>query len=245
MKFSKPLLDGIFVKRYKRFFADVLLNGELVTAHVPNSGSMQGCKDPDSPCRITYDDNPKRKLQYTLEMIQTPTSWVGVNTQTPNKIVKEAIEEQLLPHWGEFPFFKPEAKINDKSRLDFVLSDQEILDFNKIDLRQTKQRLHFIEVKNVTLAEGSQALFPDAVTERGQKHLQDLMELIDLGFSAELVFTIQRTDTTSFRAAHEIDPQYAILLKMAQDHGVRITPLVCHISSSEISLTDQILPLEI
>jgi sugar fermentation stimulation protein A len=178
-------------------------------------------------------------------MIQTPTSWVGVNTQIPNKIVREAVEAKLLPHWKNYDYYQAEAKINEKSRLDFVLSDREIYDFKTINLKTSKEKFHFVEVKNVSLVEDGIAMFPDAVTERGQKHLEELMKLIDMGHTAEILFTIQRTDATVFRAAHEIDPDYAKLLKKAKDHCVLITPLQCKLSSQEICLTPEVLPLDI
>lgn len=245
MKFTKPILEGTFIKRYKRFFADIQIGKETVVAHVANSGSMKGCNTPDSPCLVSHDNNPERKLKYTLEMIKTPTSWVGVNTQVPNKIVREGIENKILPHWKDFDYYQPEAKINPKSRLDFVLSDREIYDFKTIDLKTTKQKFHFVEVKNVSLAEDGVAMFPDAVTERGQKHLEDLMDLIDMGHTAEIVFTIQRTDAKTFRAAHEIDPEYSKLLQKANKHGVRISPVLCKLSAQEIVMTSELLKLDI
>jgi sugar fermentation stimulation protein A len=245
MKFTKPIIEGTFIKRYKRFFADVQIGKETVVAHVANSGSMKSCNIPGSPCLVSYDSNPERKLKYTLEMIKTPTSWVGVNTQVPNKIVREGIENKILTHWKKYDFFQAEAKINSKSRLDFVLSDREIYDFKTIDLKTTKQKFHFIEVKNVSLVENTTAMFPDAVTERGQKHLEDLMDLINMDHTTEIVFTVQRTDAKTFRAAHEIDPEYAKLLQKAHKHGVRITPLKCKLSAQEIVLTPDVLDLEI
>ncbi len=245
MQFTKPILEGTFLQRYKRFFADVKIGQETVVAHVANSGSMKGCNTPNSPCLVSFDDNPERKLKYTLEMIKTPTSWVGVNTQVPNKIVREAIEAKLLPHWKNYDYYQAEAKINEKSRLDFVLSDREIYDFKTINLKTSKEKFHFVEVKNVSLVEDGIAMFPDAVTERGQKHLEELMKLIDMGHTAEILFTIQRTDAKLFRAAHEIDPDYSKLLKQAKDHGVLVTPLKCQLSAKEIVLTPEVLPLEI
>src|SRR5690606_24305496 len=151
MKFSKPILEGIFLKRYKRFFADIVINGETVVAHVPNSGSMRGCNAPDLPCLVSFDDNPKRKLQYTLEMIKTPTSWVGVNTQVPNKIVKLGLERGTFKELASYKNITCEAKINDKSRLDFALSQNLDVDFKKTDLKNGNDKFHFIEVKNVSL----------------------------------------------------------------------------------------------
>jgi sugar fermentation stimulation protein A len=173
-------------------------------------------------------------------MIKTPTSWVGVNTQVPNKIVKEALEDWLYP---EYELMIPEAKINEKSRLDFALSKEINVDFKKVDLKKGKSKFHFIEVKNVSLVEDGVAKFPDAVTERGQKHLEELMQLIAWGHSTEILFTIQRTDAKSFSAAHEIDPKYAKLLKEASDQGVQISPYLVDLSPTEIKLSHEKLPL--
>lgn len=244
MKFTKPILEGTFLKRYKRFFADVELNGETVVAHVANSGSMRGCNMPDMPCLVSVNDDPARKLKYTLEMVKTPTSWVGVNTQIPNKIVKEALEQNLFKELSDYKKIQPEAKINDKSRLDFALSKNPDVEFKKVDLKKGSDKFHFIEVKNVSLVEDKVAKFPDSVTERGQKHLQDLMELIDHGHTCEILFTIQRTDGKIFAPASDIDPDYAEILKKASDHGVIISPYLCDLSPEGIALTTKKLKLE-
>lgn len=243
MKFTKPILEGTFLKRYKRFFADVELDGETVIAHVANSGSMRGCNIPGMPCLISFDDNPARKLKYTLEMVKAPGSWIGVNTQIPNKIVKEALENKLFENLKDFIHIHPEAKINDKSRLDFALSVNPEIEFKKVDLKSGKDKFHFIEVKNVSLAEDNISKFPDSVTERGQKHLKDLMQLMDWGHTCEILYTIQRTDGKVFSPASEIDPKYAELLKQADSHGVIISPYLCDLSAEGISLTNKKLSL--
>jgi sugar fermentation stimulation protein A len=245
MKFTKPIVEGIFLKRYKRFFADVRLNGEVVVAHVANSGSMRGCNIPDMPCLLSIDDNPARKLKYTLEMVKAPGSWVGVNTQIPNKIVKEALENKIFKNLKDYIHIHPEAKINDKSRLDFALSKNSDVEFKKVDLNKGTDKFHFIEVKNVSLVEDKFAKFPDAVTERGQKHLNDLMQLIEWGHTCEILYTIQRTDGKIFSPASDIDPKYAEILKQASRHGVIISPYLCDLSQSGISLTNEMLPLHL
>lgn len=245
MKFTKPILEGTFLKRYKRFFADVQLNGETVVAHVANSGSMRGCNMPDMPCLISFDDNPARKLKYTLEMVKTPDSWVGVNTQIPNKIVKEALENKIFENLKGYKQIHPEAKINDKSRLDFALSTDPEVEFKKVNLKKGKDKFHFIEVKNVSLVEDKFAKFPDSVTERGQKHLNDLMQLMDWGHTCEILYTIQRTDGKIFSPAVDIDPKYAEILKQANTHGVVISPYLCDLSPAGISLTNKTLPLHL
>lgn len=232
MKFHAPLLEGKFIKRYKRFFADFEREGQVLTAHCANTGSMKSCNDPGSPCRVSEATDPERKLRFTLEMIQAADgAWVGVNTSIPNKIVKEALEAKLFPHWEMFDVIKPEFKLNKETRLDFCLT------------QSSSGKQHFIEVKNVTLAEGKTAMFPDAVTERGQKHLRELIELVSKGHSCEILFTVQRDDCDFFSAAAKIDPEYARLLSEAITAGVRVTPVVVHLTQNEVYLTKTILPL--
>lgn len=231
MIFATSLLEGKLVKRYKRFFADIEHQGQIITAHVPNTGSMKGCNEPGSPCLFSSNDNPNRKLKYTLEMVQSNGTWVGVNTSHPNHLVKEAYDQKVIPEWAIFDQCKPEIKINAETRLDMLLSQS-----------QTGKK-HYIEVKNVTMAENKIAMFPDAVTERGQKHLVELMSLIDQGNTVELVFVIQRQDCEGFRAAHEIDPEYAELLKKAQKKGLIVSPFVVAMSPLEIKITGKKLRL--
>lgn len=231
MKFHSKLQNGTFLKRYKRFFADIEWNGRIITAHVPNTGSLKGCNEPGSPCLFSVSDDPARKLKYTLEMIRAKGgSWVGVNTSSPNKIVREALEARLLPHWRDFVSVKAEAKLDARTRFDFEALGA--------DGKKT-----YIEVKNVTLAEGTTAMFPDAVTERGQKHLRELTRLASEGHGAELVFTVQRDDVTTFAPADGIDRVYGELLREARAQGVRLTALAVSLSEEEVRLTDRGLTL--
>lgn len=233
MKFANRLEQGIFLKRYKRFFADVEWQGQTIVAHVPNTGSMKGCNVSGSPCRFSVSDDPNRKLKYTLEMIQAPTgAWVGVNTATPNKIVREALEAKLFPHWADAVSVKSEHKITKETRFDFLLT-------------MPNDRQHFVEVKNVSLVEDGVAMFPDSVTERGQKHLRELIRLVGEGHSAELVFTVQRNDAKSFAPADHIDEDYGVLLREAVKAGVKITPVVIDLSDGEISVSKNLLKFEI
>lgn len=241
MKFDTPLLEGKFLKRYKRFFADIELDGKTVTAHVANTGSMKGCNEPGIMCRVTYVDDPKRKLKYTLQMLKAPKSWVGVNTQIPNKIVWEAWEQKSVPHWSKYIGGQAELKINDKSRIDLALwQDPELSEKKKVQTKDIKNhKLHFVEVKNVTLGKDGVALFPDAVTTRGQKHLEELMNLIDEGHTAELILTVQRTDCDTFKPADDIDPDYGVLLRKAHKKGVRISAYQCTLTKKEIRLNTE------
>lgn len=245
MQFQDPLLEGKLLKRYKRFFADVELNGEVVIAHVPNTGSMKGCSEPGSPCWVSPASNPERKLKYTLEMVKAPTSWVGVNTGHPNHLVKELWESKNLGHWREFDAGQLEVKISKETRLDMALwknSENRALKNGK--LVSIEAPLHFIEVKNVSLCENDVALFPDAVTARGQKHLREMMELMNQGHTCEIVFVIQRQDCRFFSPADAIDPEYGKILREAHKKGLRITPLTCTMSRSSLLLESSPLPLQ-
>lgn len=243
MKYSRPLDEGVFLKRYKRFFADIEWKGETLIAHVPNTGSMKSVNNPGALCLFSHSDNPERKLKQTLEMIKAPTgAWVGVNTATPNTVVRETLVSvvgktggkvpQTWAHWEEFDEVKPEFKISAETRLDFAL------------LKKGTDKKHFIEVKNVTMAEGKQAMFPDAETTRGQKHLQELMNLMNEGHTAEILFTIQRSDCSEFVPADQIDPEYGKLLREAAKKGLKISPFVVDLSPVEAVLSDRLLPVK-
>lgn len=240
MKFSQKLLEGIFLKRYKRFFADVEFNGQVVVAHVPNTGSLKGVNNSGQACLFSETDNPERKLKYTLQMIKSPLGfWVGVNTAIPNAIVREKLEQMVAhkkelgvyAHWSDFDQVAPEFKISAETRLDFALK------------KKGTDKMHFIEVKNVTLEEDGVAKFPDAVTERGQKHIREMMVLMDQGHTAELVFTVQRNDCVSFAPADDIDPEYGRLLREAYQKGLKVTPVVVDLSPEVVELSERTLSL--
>ncbi len=237
MKFHPPLERGTFQKRYKRFFVDIDHNGETLTAHCPNTGSLLGLKDPGLNCLFSTSNDPNRKLKQTLQMVESGQSWVGVNTGLPNKLVVELFENDPLDHWKGFDSCQSEVKINQQSRIDLVLwNSNDHNDLKKWNHNNLKPPLHLIEIKNVTLARGDVALFPDAVTSRGAKHLDELIHLTKQGFTCEMVFVVQRMDCKSFRAADDIDPEYAQKLKEAHKMGVKITILPCVLSESEILL---------
>lgn len=245
LNFESPLLEGIFLNRYKRFFADIKWNESMLTVHVPNSGSMEGCKTAESRCLISDSKSETRKLRYTLEAIRNAedTCWIGVNTSHPNKLVNLMFQQKVLEHWSGFDQILSEAKISDASRVDFVLWNSRGREEWKINPKNRAKvwkswledpnrapKLHYVEVKNVSLARGSLAQFPDAVTERGQKHIDELVRLIDLGATAELLFLVQRTDTESFSAARDIDEDYATMLEAAHKKGLKITPTQVELS---------------
>lgn len=248
MKFKKKLLEGVLVQRYKRFFADIEYKGEKFTIHVPNTGSLKSVieKNQKHKCWFSLHGDETKKLKGTLEAVQaTNGTWVGVNTSNPNKIVLEAIQDAIeskkhhFAHWSEYGFYKSEHKISKETRLDGVFC------LNEADLENSNSKKHYIEIKNTTLIgeHGGQkvALFPDSVTERGQKHIREMVELIEQGHKAELIFTVQRDDVTAFAVAKEIDPEYSKLLKQAQKKGLIISPVLVFLNQSEVLLTKQLL----
>jgi sugar fermentation stimulation protein A len=248
MKFKKKLLEGILLQRYKRFFADVEYKGEKITIHVPNTGSLKAVIDKTAKqkCWFSLHGDETKKLKGTLEAVQAINgTWVGVNTANPNKIVQEAIQGAIdsrkmhFDHWKEYSFYKSEFKISKETRLDGVFCK------NEADLLNAQAKKHFIEIKNTTYVEkvGGKlvAMFPDAVTERGQKHIREMMDLLDQGHKAELIFTVQRDDVKSFAAARDIDPEYAKLLIQAQKKGLIVSPTLVAIDQTQVYLTKKIL----
>ena len=229
MKFAYPTHTGTITNRYKRFLSDIELpDGQEVNAHVPNTGSMKTCWEPGWKVLVTHNDDPKRKMKYTLEMTNNGDSWICVNTGMTNKLVKEALENEVISELTGYENIKPEKKVKD-SRIDFFLSEH----CDKPDC--------YVEVKNVTLkGPGKLALFPDSVSTRGQKHLKDLMELKEEGLRAVMLYVVNREDVNEFSPAEEIDPKYAALLKEANDKGVEILAYQCSLSENEIVLKKKI-----
>ncbi|MFB2835470.1 DNA/RNA nuclease SfsA [Floridanema evergladense] len=210
-----PLFPGILIKRYKRFFADIeLATGELITAHCPNTGPMTGVSTPGSLVQVSYHPSPTRKLSYTWEMIQVsdnePT-WVGINTNLPNRIVKLGLEAGIFPELSDYQEIKPEVVYgrDKKSRIDFLLSG------SKANLPV------YVEVKNTTWSQGRLAVFPDTVTTRGQKHLQELISILPTGRAVMLYF-INRGDCDSFAPGDLVDPVYGKMLREAVAQGVEV-----------------------
>lgn len=226
MKFPKPLVHGKLLKRYKRFLADVELdNGDVIVAHCTNSGTMESCIAVGAHVYLTYHNNPERKTQYTWEIIKINGSWVGVNTLIPNKLAFDAIINNELPGFNDYAIVKREVKFND-SRFDIYC--------------EKPGEKCFIEVKNVTLNSGGVAKFPDAVTTRGQKHLQTLQQAKLSGFRAVMLYIVQRTDVDSFEPAVEIDPIYAKTLKEVYNSGVEVVVMQAKVSPTEIKLVKQL-----
>ena len=230
MVLPQPLVAGRLVRRYKRFLADVELeDGSLVTAHTPNTGSMQQCAVPGQQVLLSKSDNPKRKLAWSWELVRVNEHWVDINTHRANRVVEEALRENLLPAFQncsvrpEFPFAE--------SRIDFML--------------ETENEKVLLEVKNVTLCcQPGVACFPDAVTKRGQKHLRDLMLAKEQGWRAVIFFLVQRGDAQTFSPADEIDAEYGRLLREAVSCGVEALAYRTLVSS-ESSRVDQQIPLRL
>jgi sugar fermentation stimulation protein A len=223
MQFKRELQPGSLVRRYKRFLADVQLgNKKIITVHCPNSGSMLGCSEPGSPVMLSRSDNPKRKYPHTLEMVQVGTLWVGVNTALTNRLVREALEKGVIKEFGRLDAITQEIKTSDKTRLDFLLEQQG----KKI----------YMEVKNCSLAENRVAMFPDAVTARGTKHLRELMALKQQGNGAAVLFCVQRGDVDCFLPASHIDPLYAETLGKTAEAGVMVLAYQADVSPTEIRI---------
>lgn len=208
------LVPGTLLQRYKRFLADVrLADGSVVTAHTTNTGSMKTCWEPGDRVLLEPAANPERKLKFTWLAVERPGGWVGVETGIPNRVVAEAARRDVLPGLPGLHSVRTEVKYGaENSRIDVLALDAE-------------GRQVFIEVKNTTLKDGSWALFPDAVTERGTKHLRELQAMVREGHRAAIALFVHRTDVDRFDAAREIDPAYAAELDRAAETGVAILPL--------------------
>ena len=203
------LISGKLVRRYKRFLADVVLdNGKKVTAHCPNSGSMAACSEPGRRVYLSYHDNPKRKLKYTWELIQMPGSLVGTNTLVPNRLVYNAVLNDRIAALKGYDAAVREVPMGNHTRLDLMLTGQE--------------KTCLIEIKNCTLVKERVAMFPDAVTARGLKHVRELESRLSENVRSVMFFLVQRMDADSFRPAVHIDPTYADALKKAHAAGVEI-----------------------
>ena len=216
-----PLIQGRLLKRYKRFLADIELDtGEVITAHCPNTGPMTGVAVVGSVVLVSKSDNPKRKLAYTWEMIQLNNTWVGTNTAIPNRVIKLALQQKLLPElanrYSEVRSEVPYGK-DKKSRVDFLLTGD-------------SQPNIYVEVKSVTLSSGSLALFPDTVTTRGQKHLRELTDLVP-DLKAVMLYFINRADCDRFAPSDTCDPKYGELLREAVAKGVEVLPYRFEITS--------------
>ena len=227
MNFENPLLSAVLIKRYKRFFVDVKVKDKIITTHCPNTGSMMGLLDKGNKVWISKSNNEKRKLKYTLQIIEENKNKVGVNTHLTNKIVKEALECGFFKQFSKNALIEPEKKYGSNTRFDFLIKE------NKIKT--------FIEVKNVTLSRNKHiAEFPDSVTSRGLKHITNLIEAAKKGYNTYLLYVIQRNDCNKFTIAKDIDPEYSKLLTVAIKKKVKILCYDCKFSSKGIKLNKEI-----
>jgi len=227
MNFKEKLLQGNLIKRYKRFFVDIKYKNEIITAHCPNSGSMMGLLDQNNKVWFSKSNNPDRKLKYTLEIIKVKNSLVGINTLITNKIVFEALNQKKIKELVKFNEIFAEKKFSENTRFDFLLTN--------------KKEKCFLEVKNVTLSKNNNiAEFPDAVTKRGTKHLNELCKAKKEGFESYILYLIQREDCKSFKIAEEIDKEYKRAFINALKNGVKILCYDCKINNEEIKVNNQI-----
>lgn len=223
MKFTSTLIKGKLIKRYKRFFADIKVNSKIITAHCPNTGSMMGLLDEDNEVWVTKNDDPNRKLKYTLEIIKVKKSLIGVNTHRANRIAEHGLKNKLINEFKKIKLIKPEFKFSKDTRFDF-LCDKKI-----------------IEVKNVTLTrENKIAEFPDAITSRGTKHLIKLVDSIKKKYDPYVLFLTQIQGIEYFRIAKDIDYNYYENYLLAKKAGVNFLAYRCDISSKEIKIEKKI-----
>ena len=230
MKFDKPLTHGRLIKRYKRFLADVTLDdGKKVTAHCTNSGSMKTCIEEGAEVYMTPVDDPNRKTKFTWEMIKINGSWVGINTNVPNRLAFDAVKNGEIEKLSGYDKVRREVTF-ENSRFDvFAENDHEKM---------------FVEVKNVTLKDGKYGRFPDAVTSRGKKHLESLIRVKEQGMRAVMLYVVQRMDVDIFAPAWDIDPEYSKTLVKAYKKGVEIIPVQAKVSPGKIEIVGE-MPFEI
>ena len=227
MKFNETLISGEFIKRYKRFFVDVKIDKDIVVAHCPNTGSMMGLMKKGNNVWLSKSNNPKRKLQYTLQIIEDQKSKVGINTHLTNKIVLDALNNRLIKNFKNLDKIQQEVKFGQNTRFDFLITE--------------KYKKTFIEVKNVTLSRKKRiAEFPDAITSRGLKHIQELLKAKKKGYQIYLLFVIQRNDCNKFTLAKDIDPKYCELLLKAVKKNLKVLCYDCKFSSKGIKLNREI-----
>ena len=227
------LTEGVLIKRYKRFLADIDFNGQVETVHCPNPGAMTGLKTPGMRVWCSTSDNPNRKLKKTLEMIEADGTLVGINTNLPNKLTHEALTNQVIPAFADYPVITPEFTYEKGTRFDFKLATED--DASPL----------MLEVKNVHLARpdgpNPEAMeFPDSVTARGAKHLNILAEIARSGGNAAMLYVIQRGDGEYFTLADDIDPNYAEAFITARQAGVAIHAWQCHIDLNTIEISTEL-----
>jgi len=227
MDFENKLIPGLFIKRYKRFFVDIKISSRIITAHCPNTGSMYGLLKRGNKVWVSKSNNPNRKLKYTLEIIEDQKAKVGINTHSTNKIVQHALKNNLIKELKNPLKIKPETKFGKNTRFDFLIINK---DFKA-----------FVEVKNVTLSRNKKkAEFPDAVTSRGLKHINELINASKKGYKIFILYLVQREDCNYFSIAKDIDADYAKALVKAVKNNLNILCYDCKFSSKGIKLNKKI-----
>ena len=227
MNFENRLISGLLIKRYKRFFVDIKINNKIITAHCPNTGSMYGLLKKGNKVWVSKSNNPNRKLKYTLEIIEDNNSKVGVNTHSTNKIVLHALQNNLIKEFDKISDIKPETKFGLNTRFDFLVTN--------------KKQKAFIEVKNVTLSRKKAiAEFPDAITARGLKHINELLKASKKNYKIYILFIIQRNDCRLFKIAKDIDINYADALTKAVKNKLNVLCYDCKFSSKGIRVNNKI-----
>lgn len=226
MLLPQPMARGRLAQRYKRFFADVILDdGRVITAHCPNPGAMLGLNTPGLPCWVSAADNPKRKLAWTLELVEVDGGLVGINTLHPNRLVAEALEAAAIPELTGYASIRREVKYGEASRVDFLLEDPE-------------RGRCWLEIKNCHLRrEGTLAEFPDCVAARSSKHLRELAAMVQTGDRAVALFVVQRTDCDAFAACADLDPKFARALDEVAEIGVDVLVYACGITPESVQIT--------
>ena len=229
MDFENKLISGVLIKRYKRFFVDIKLENKIITAHCPNPGSMFNLLKEGNTVWITESKNEKRKLKYTLQIIQVGKIKFCINTHITNKIVLESLEKKLIEDLSEYNFIRPEKKFGTNTRFDFLLSSSK------------KDKKAFLEVKSVTLSrKEGHAEFPDSITSRGKKHLENLMIANNQGYESYLIFLVQIENCQSFGIASDIDPEYFRVFKNALKKNVNVLCYDCKFSNKGIEINKKI-----
>jgi sugar fermentation stimulation protein A len=227
MNFENKLISGQFIKRYKRFFVDIKIKDKIVTAHCPNTGSMSGLLRKGNKVWLVKSDNPKRKLKYTLQIIEVNKKKIGVNTHLTNKIVLHALKNNLMKEFGKNIEIKPETKFGSNTRFDFLITQNNFK--------------AFVEVKNVTLSRiNGLAEFPDAITARGLKHINELIKASKMGYKIFILYLIQREDCKLFRIAKDIDIEYSNSLSKAVKKKLNVLCYDCKFSSKGIILNHKV-----
>ena len=225
MRYPGRLQPGVLLARRKRFFADVRLDdGREVVAHLANTGRMTGCWEAGAPCRVSYSDDPKRKLKFAWKLVELDTGFAGIDTGVPNRVVKEGLAAGQIPELAAYTTVRPEQKYGTNSRIDFLLSEPGLPDA-------------YVEVKNVHLMrQPGLAEFPDSVTARGAKHLADLAAEAERGNRAVMLYVVQMEGPERFDLARDIDPAYAAAFDDATARGVEVLVWRCMITTNRITL---------